>query len=336
MVVKQVATAGWYMTLISSLTAMLLFIFIYLLLKRFEGKGLLDINEIVLGRTIGSVFSFMLLFILISTSVINLREFSEVIKVYVLPDSPLIYIMVWFLLGVCVLVILGLEAISRIATLSSYGLLAGFVVIIALASKDYDVLRILPLMGHGLGKTLMQGALRCSAYGEIIILAIIARSVGGSRFIKRAGFISLALSGLIVGGGILAFSLFFPYYTGQEMTAPLYQMVSQINYGNFFSRMEPIFLFIWVISTLISVSATFYASLMVYSHVFRIRDNRPLAIPAALIMLSLAVIPRDLIDVIKNYLQSERQFGWIFFFIPAILVYIIALIRRKGVRRENA
>ncbi len=336
MVVKLAATAGWYLTIISCLTAMLAFVFIYLLLKRFEGKSLLEINEIVLGRPIGFVFSLLLFIILIFTTTINLREFSEVIKIYVFPESPLVYLMTLFLTGVCVLSILGLETISRVAKFSSYGLLAGFILIILLASKNFDISRIMPLMGHGFNKTLVHGITRSSAYGEIIIIAVFARSLGGSRFIKRSGFLSLALSGILVGGGILAFSLFYPYATGQEMTAPMYQMVSQLNFGNFFTRMEPIFLFIWIISSQISVSATFYVSLMVYSQIFRLGDNRPLVIPMALVMLSLAVIPRDLIDVVKNYMQIEREYGWCLFFLPSILVFIIALIRRKDIGKGNA
>lgn len=335
-VVKIAATAGWYLTLISCLTAMLAFLFIYLLLKRFDGKSLPEINEIVLGRPIGFVFSLLLMLILMLTSTINLREFAEVIKVYVLNESPLVYIMVLFLTGVCVLSILGLESIARMAKLSAFGLMGGFILIVVLAAKDYDLTRLLPLMGHGLDRTIIHGLTRCSAYGEIIILAVIARSVGGARYVKRVGFISLALSGMFVGGGILAFSLFFPYSIGQEMTAPLYQMASQINYGTFFSRMEPIFLFVWVISTLISVCATFYVSLMIYSHIFRIRDNRPLVIPLALIMLGLAVLPKDIIDLVNKYIHTEREYGWTLFFLPSILVFVVALIRRKGVRRGNA
>ena len=50
---NYVGTASWYMTLISDLTAIIGFAFLYLLLKRFPGKDIVEIFNVSFGKLIG-------------------------------------------------------------------------------------------------------------------------------------------------------------------------------------------------------------------------------------------------------------------------------------------
>src|SRR5659263_658599 len=53
---SYVGAATWYKTLISAATAALGFTFVYLLLKHFAGKHIVEIFEITLGRFLGFIF----------------------------------------------------------------------------------------------------------------------------------------------------------------------------------------------------------------------------------------------------------------------------------------
>jgi len=153
-------------------------------------------------------------------------------------------------------------------------------------------------------------------------------SLHGTKHAKRAAYTGLALSGLIVSSALLAFSLVFPYYTGQEITAPIYLMASLIEYGKFIQRIEPVFFFVWNISTVISVAVLFYLSLVVYSHVFRLDDKRPLIIAYAIILFALCMIPASITQV-AGMVGQLREYGWIFFYIPPVITLLVASIRRK-------
>lgn len=326
---RFVATAGWYMTLISAATATMGFTLIYLLLKRFPGKDIVEIFEIALGRFLGFILSFVLSAYLMLTSAIFLREFIEVIKVFTLPLSP-----PSFLIGIAVVVIislcfLGLEAMARFSRLAGFALLFSYLAIIFLSSQHFDIRRLFPILGNGLGETVVHGLRRSSAYGEVVTVAVIASSLQGSKYIKKTGYISLVLSGLLISSALLCFALAFPAETGVEITAPVYEMIRQVNYSSFFQRLDPIFLFTWNIATLITVTFLFYCSISIYCKMFRIQDMRPVILPAAILYFTIVLIPKDLISVVTGYIQNSREYGWIIYFGLPLVALIAAVLRKK-------
>ncbi|MCL5072617.1 MAG: spore germination protein [Actinobacteria bacterium] len=328
-------TTGWLMTLISAGTAMLGFSFIYLLLKRFPDKDIVEIFEISLGRILGFMFAGALALSMIFVAATRMREFTEVLKVYVLPLSPPSFILGIFVIGAAIMCLLGLETIARFAKLSAYALLLSFILVLALGWKNYDIHRIFPILGYGAWPLVHHGLIRSSAYGEVVILSVIAGSLQGTKYIKRVGFISLVLSGLIISASILAFTLTFPYYTAKEVTSPMYQMTTLIDYGRFFQRIDPVFLFVWNISTFISVIIVFYAFLSIYCKMFRIQDMRPAVIPSTIILFALSMIPRDMASIVFRNVQGLRSYGWVIFYILPLITLIIAKIRKKGQRKEG-
>ncbi len=77
---------------------------------------------------------------------------------------------------------------ARLAKLLAYPMLLGYLTVVALGIQNYDINNIFPLFGSGLKKTVLAGIVRCSAYGgEVIILAVFAKSFQGLENIKKEG-----------------------------------------------------------------------------------------------------------------------------------------------------
>ncbi|EGD49581.1 spore germination protein [Ruminiclostridium papyrosolvens DSM 2782] len=324
-----VGTTGWYTTLISAAIAALGFTFIYLLLKRFPNKGLVEIFDITLGRFAGFIFSGILAFMMMMIATVRMREFAEVLKVYVLPLTPPSFILGIFVIGVAVACSLGLEALARCAKLTAYIMIFAFFAILILGWQNYDVHRLFPIWGYGVDKTFFNGVVRNSAYGEVIIIAVFAGSLQGTKYIKKVGYISIAMSAVLISISILAYTLTFPYYVASEVTAPMYEMATLIDYGRFLQRLEPIFLFIWNISSFISVTAVFYTFTSIYSKMFRIQDRKAIVMPSAIILFFCSMIQKDMVSVIYGSVEALREYGGIFLFIPPIIALIVAKIRKK-------
>lgn len=323
------ATSGWYMTLLSALTAVLGFTFIYLLLKRFPNKDIVEIYKITFGRFIGPVFSLLLAFFLLLISFTTIREFIEVLRIYVMPRSSTSYLTAIFLAVVAVFCFYGLETIARFSKLCAYLLLISLGGVLVLSYQNYHLEYLFPFWGHGAARTALHGVLRSSSYGEVIILAVIASSLQGVKHIKKAGYISLAVSGLLISCVLLAFALSFPYTTVAEITSPMYELTMQIGYGRFVQRLDPVFLFVWVISSFITVSVLLYGFLSIYSKVFAIDDLRPCLAPSFITVFCLALLPKDIITVITGYIQNIRSYGWTIFFVIPLTALMTAIVRKK-------
>lgn len=334
MVSSLVGTASWYMTLISALVAAICFTFIYQLLKRFPNKDIIEIFKISMGSAIGFIFSAVFAILMLVIAGIRAREFTEVLKVFILPLTPTPVILVLFFAAVAVLNILGIETVARLAKLTSYAMLAGFSLVIIAGQQNYRFHRLFPILGYGIGKTIYNGVVRSSVYGEVIILAVIAGSLQGVKYIKKAGFTGIALSSLFISIALLAFILTFPYYIAMEITSPMYEMVTLIDYGRYFQRIDPVFLFIMGISSIISVAAVFYVFVSIYCKLFNISDSKPVILAASIVAFTLAVKQKSSVDVIFGSVQSIRDYGGLFFYIPPIIAYVTAVLRKKGQRKK--
>jgi len=74
--------------LIAVSTALVGFLFIFLLMKRFPGQDLVSVFETVFGKIAGNIISIITAAAILFNSLMIIREFSEAIKAYVYPFSP--------------------------------------------------------------------------------------------------------------------------------------------------------------------------------------------------------------------------------------------------------
>ncbi|MTI95468.1 MAG: spore gernimation protein [Firmicutes bacterium] len=328
-VAAKVGTAGWYMTLISGFVAFLATVLLIRLLSLYPNKTLMEIYEIVYGKAVGKILSFILFASILATVAANSREFIEIMKVYDLPQSPPSYLLILLFLVVGVLAYWGLETIARFSKLMGFILLLAYISVLALSLKLYETHRLFPILGYGLETTFLTGMQRSSAYDEIIIIGVIIGSLHGIKHAKKAAYLSLALSVSIISTALLAFTLAFPYFTGEEITAPIYLMVTLIEYGEFIQRIEPIFFFLWNFSTVISIAVLFYVLVILYAYIFELDDKRPIIIPLGIIVIFLALIPQNIIQVTVGIVNMIRSYGWAFYFIPPVVTLVVAKITKR-------
>ena len=330
--IELTATAAWITSLVSCAVAVVGFVFIYLLLKRFPNKNIIEIFKEVYGRKIYFIPSILVYLLLIYNLSLILREFAETLKSYILPLTPIPFVLLVILLSVIFVSILGLEVIARMASITTPPLLLGYFLILILSINKYSFYNITPLLGTGIGMILKHGMLRSSIYGDVFILTIIATSMQGVSHIKKAGFIGLPIAGVLVSIGILCFNLANPYQTASESLSPIIQLARDIEYGRFVQRLDPLSGFLWVLASLIVLTTIFFAALKVYCELFEIKNHKPLTFSLGLIIFCLSYLPLNISQVIIGQILIIREFSWIIYFILPLMTLMIAVIRgKKGV-----
>ncbi len=335
-IIKSLGTAAWYGTLISCAGALIFFTLLYILMKRFPQQDLFQIFETVTGKLIGKSLIIIFAVYLVYKAGINLREFTAVLKVYSMPFTPPSLIILPFLIVVGTMAYVGLEGIVRVAHIFFYLIFGALVLIIILAIPSYDFNYLQPLFGYGIIKTIETGFIRVSAYDEIVLLAIIIRSLQGLQVFKKVGYLTLILGGLTFSVCLICILAAFQYTVGGEHISGMYQLSRIIYFTRFFQRVESIFLFVWVISSVITVSFIFYISLNAYSRVFNISNHRPLILPFIFLTFMVAFLPGNFAEIMEIHLRVLREFSSaILIFIP-VMVLVLALIRgKKGVKASG-
>ena len=333
MMMEAAWTAAWILTAYISVLAFVLFIVIAKLYKRFEGKDLLDLGEHIggnIGRIIVGVIVF--LFLLYIAPVI-LREFSENMKIIALPQSPLSFVMLFFLTGMIVAAYLGLEAIVRYSAIIVPVIAAGFLLIIAGSVQYFDISRITPWLGSGPYEIFVKGMPRVSVFAGVILVYLLFPYIKTYKNFKTVGYASIGLSAFFFFIGVLAFSLIYQYPTGTESFLPIYQLARLIDYGRFFQRMESIFVLVWAASALLHLSTLLYLIAYVFKKTFKLEYYKPLVIPFSIIVYTLGFFPHNLISAIELE-KSFRTFAWLVAFLLPIILLVIARFIKKRTKKE--
>ncbi|KPU44803.1 spore germination protein B2 [Oxobacter pfennigii] len=327
--VKIVGTAGWYAALISAAVTIIAFAFIYMLLKRFPGKSIIEIFYITLGPVVGFVFSFTYAASFLVGCSILLREFIDVLNTYIFQSIDPKFLITALVSAAAISAFLGLESIARFAKLSAYAVLLGYMLLLILSIQNWNIAYISPVFGYGLKNTVISSLGRSSAYSEIIVISVFANALQGAEHIKKAGFISLILSGFFVSSAVLCVSFTFPYSIVQEIAAPVYEITRLIKYGSFVQRLDPLFIFLWNITTFITIAVLFYCIVSCYCKTFRMQETKPVIIPSAVLLFTTAMIPKDFNSVITKYIEILRIYAIPVFYIMPFIALMAAIFRKK-------
>lgn len=329
-VIQKVGTAGWYMTLISVAVSLGVFGLMYIMLRAYEGKNILEIYDEIVGKKAGRLLTIFYCMILFLTASITLREFTDATNVYLLHVSPPGYVVGMFIIAMTVVCFFGIEGLARTAKFFSYILLINFLIVMVFAFRHYQIYRLYPLMGYGLGNTVKNGIIRSSAYGEIILLGVFAKALNDTKDAGKIGFKCLILAGLIIVQILFSVIASFPYFTAVELSDPLYIMVSLIQLGRFFQRVEVIFIFTLNLSTLIGLTTVFYGAITCYCHAFDIKDKRPIIISFAISIYAATLIIPSITIILDYVVPTLRNYGWVGFYSPIFIVIAIWFFFKRG------
>lgn len=335
-IIKALGTAAWLGTLVSFATIMVFFIFLYVLMKRFPQQDLYQIFEIVTGKVMGRILILIFSGYLLYYAGMNLSEFVAILKVYSMPFTPPGVLIFVFLSVVAAMAYVGLEGIARVACVFFYPIIGSLFLLLLLGIPNYDFDYLQPLLGYGLFTTVKTGVLRNSAYNEIVLLAIMIRSIHGPKMFKKVGLSSLFLTVFTFVTSLVCILAAFQYTVGSEHLSGLYQLSRVIYFSRFFQRIEAIFLFIWVISSVVTVSAAFYFSLSSYCRAFTISNHRPLLLPFSILIFMLALYPHNLAEIIDVHIFLIRQYSSAVLVLIPMMVLFLAVIRGKKGGKSSA
>lgn len=330
-IISQTGTAAWYVTLISCSVTLIVFMLVYLLLKRFPGKDLAAIFEIVAGRFIGKVLILVISAFCVFNAGSTLREFVEMIKVYNLPYTPTSLIISAILTVSLIISRYGFQALSRVCALCFIPMLAGLGFILLLSSNSFNINLLNPIGGYGLETTLKYGFSRSSAYFEFILLAFAVNALGSHKDFRKAAFTGILLSGVVFSISLFCYLTIYGYISGSENISGIFELSRSIYYNRFLQRLESIFLFIWVISSVLTTTASYYISLLLYCKAFRIKDHKPALLPFAILVYIVAILPESMQEVTQINIAFLRHYSlYIMYLIPIAILFLSVIRRKKG------
>lgn len=327
---------GWIIMAALGVAHILLALLLVKLSCKFPGKTFPEYIQEIIGVIPGKILVFLISSYIMLNLAYEVREFTEVAKMFLLPRTPT-EIIIFALIIVCVYVVRGgVESVARLVEIAFPILFIPFFLVMLPGFPSIDLTNLLPV-GSEIGikfQRLIPHAPHAFR-GIEYILFYIGFMERPQRAFKPVAWGLIFVTGfytLVCIVGIGAFGA----ESATKAIWPLLVYIRNINIpGLFIERLDGVVLSIWVITVFTTIITGFFIVTYSLSKIFNTKEQKQYALPLMIVIYYLALQPAGLAEL--------YQWGdWIFKYVSSIFMYVIpvaalaiAALRRLGVKKSE-
>ena len=327
--IENGGSSSWLNVIYISIVAIIFVLIICKLYKNFIGKDILDIAEFIGGNFFKRLTSliFFLLFIYVTALVI--RNFSDSLQKIFLQNTPITYIMLFFIIGMICANKLGFSAIIKINMFTVIIVLLSIFIIFLTPISFFNVSNLFPIFGNGIDQTFLSGITNIFAFSGITYLYFLMPLLNKPEHFNKIAIISIVISSIYLFLSVISLLGLFSYLITSEDIFSILLITRVISLGAIFERLDALFLLIWILTFLTYLSFILYFSLYTYKKFTNSSNqNGPIYTIAALIF-TLALYPKNVIEI--NFLENEvlKVLVISLIFVFPLIIFILANFKFK-------
>lgn len=328
---------AWISVLLAMLLGMAIMIFVTLPIQRKAYKSnLIEILYQYFGKYLGFILGLAFLVYFIYKSVRNVREFGDLVILYMLPGTPLDVIMIVLLTVGAYAIYHGIEVFFRVGQLVLpwmlfiYVLLFGFLFMTGLI----DLKRLLPMLERG-WMPIWNAAVPeviSFPFGEMVVFLMFWKHVVKFEKIKKYTLLAYTFSGIFITFtnvliiavlGDLAGAYVIPFMFGTSL----------IEVGGFIERMDPL-VSLLLFGGVFFKQATYYlAAVLAAADLFKV-GRRIMIIPVGAAIFIGARMFRSYLEQIRFGFQLNLKYHFPFFQIVLPIVILLVILVTHWIKRR--
>jgi spore germination protein (amino acid permease) len=299
--------------------------------KNFPNSDILDISEFLGGKslkiTIGVAY---IIYLMIIVSFL-IRNFSESLRLIYFPNTHFSAIALIFIIVAIILNKLGFKTIVKCNLIILPLVLLSLLIIFFSTIDEFTIQRFFPILGNGFNSTFILGATNIFSFGGIILLYFIMPILNNSDSYKKVSFISIIISSVYLLLSVISLLLVIPMISSAESTLSIYLAAREVQFGDFFQRVDAIFILIWMLSIFSYFSVILSYILFIFKKIFNNKHSKPMVYCFAFLIFTLSLIPKNAVqintmsDTLYKYLSLTLVFG------ISIFILILANLKKKKV-----
>ena len=306
------------------------FILSYVFLaKRFPGKNIIEIIDILYGPYLGKPISILYIGYFFHLFSLNVRVLGEFYAGSVMPEMPMLLLLAVFVVICAYAVQRGIETIARISLIAVVFSVITVVFTSVLLLGNIDLSNFLPVLQLS-AKDYVQSTHIFAAipFCEIAVFLMVFPTLNK---VKQTG--KSAVGGFVIGAvTLLVISVRNTAVLGPSAgiaANAAYSAGRLIDVGEVLTRIELLIAFGITIAMFIKISVLFYATATSIGQLFRVRSVSPLIIPLGIIAAVTALIMFD--STVEHQISATSYhpiYALLFEFIIPPLSLLIAKIRK--------
>ncbi len=322
----EFGTGSFFQSIYMSIIALIFFLILYKLYKKFKNQDILDVSEFAGGKALKYITGVLIIFYVFSSALVTLSEYNEEIRNVLFLEAPSAFITIMFGITILLASFIGIKGIFRASTIIAPLIIIGLITILLSLHSNIDLTNFFPILGNDISSTFIKGGLSFGRYESLALLLLIVPNI------KELGKTSLKAFLVVTFLIILSFFLIFgiiQYPSITENNLPLFEISRLISYGRFIERVESIIVLLSLINVCIYLSLGITLIANVIKKLFTIKYFKRIIPSLVVLLMSSNMLLSSYIDVLKfrRYLTVYIAPSLLFFY--PLLLLLIANVKKN-------
>lgn len=285
---------AWLAVLVAMLFGFTL-IWVYTELQKFfPDKNLAEISITLLGKFFGSLLALFYAFYFIHIATLNINEFSNIIVLTFLPNTPLVVVESIFMLTAFYFLFLGFEVVGRTSEIALpavlFFLLSTYILVILSGQANFKELT--PVLGNGVINVINAAFPQIInfPFGEMVLFLMYWNYADSKQLIRKISTLAVAASGLLLSFSLVIIVSTLGVNYADVSTIPFLEVLKLINVGDVLTNLDSLGIVIICIGGIYKMTLFFYGAVLALSAVFKIKETRILVIPVGIIIVWMSIV----------------------------------------------
>ncbi|WP_427337804.1 GerAB/ArcD/ProY family transporter [Caloranaerobacter sp. DY30410] len=333
---QKASTDGWILIILGGITACIFTAVSVKLVKLFTNKTIVEFGRELVTTPVSNVISIILFIHFVIFSAFEIRIFAEVVKMFLLDDTPTEIIIISMLLVSAYLVRGGIEGLARMAELILPIVIIPVFLLLLSLIPDLDFTNLLPLFRTNPLDIIKSVHITFFSFMGYELILLISAYVKDTENLMKFNILSILIVMFVY---IVFFVVSLSRFGENEVKHLLWPTLSLMKTidlpGAFIENIEGIVMGLWVLSVFASLSPFYYSAALILCKLCRLKEHKYFVLPIMpfIYMLSLALdniaSVYDVMEKITSYLGTS-----VVVVIPVVYL-IVALIKKKRKRAAN-
>lgn len=300
--------------------------------RRFPGKTLFEIFELMFGRFFGKIIGFLYAWGWFSFTCDTLREVFSLIVAGFMPKTPLIVFLVLAVMLTSYSAYSGLENIARVTQIILPITVGAIIILFSLSVPEMEFSNLLPVFEGGILPIFKGSLAPMFWFVQITEISMLLPFLDRPEKALGISFKAILTSFFlyeIVALGIMAM-------LGPAMSAIVYAPTlyasRMIHLANFLERLEILLAIAWIASGIAKITLYQWTIAIGSAKMMGVKDYRPLVFPIGALLVSFSVLLHPSIVHLFNFINFiwSGPYGLGYNLVGPLVLFLYSVLLGKG------
>ena len=328
-IIVGTGSSAWINVIVISVIALLCCLLICKLFKPFPTKDIVDISEYLGNKILKTIIGTLYILFFMSISAIILRYLTNSLKLIYFEKSPIVFLLILFLIPVVFAVRLGIKPISRVNLIFIPIVLISMIIILFSTANHFVPQRIFPILGFGVNETFLIGLNNIFTFSAFAYLYFLMPLLKNPEDFRKIAITSITISAIYIFLSVICLIMMFPFIAFTDEMLSIYLLTRLIEFGKFFQRVDAVFVLIWILSAFSFLAITLEFTNRILKKLLNLKTHKELSYSICAIIFSLALSLANISNI--KFMQNDilRYFVISLIFVLSLIILLLANLKHK-------